>query len=58
MFETFLSNLNFNFSIICFSKTWLNDSIVDNSKYELPNYVRISQIRIRYKGGRSFSTYS
>ena len=48
----FLSNLNFSFSIICFSKTWLNDSNVDNSNYELPNYVSIHQIRNHYKGDR------
>ena len=47
----FLSNLNFRFSIICFSETWLNDSNVDNSNYELPNYVSVHQIRNHYKGG-------
>ena len=47
----FLSNLNFSFSIICFSETWLNDSNVDNSNYELPNYVSVHQIRNHYKGG-------
>ena len=45
----FLSNLNLSFSIICFSETWLNDSNVDNSNYELPNYVH--QIRNHCKGG-------
>ena len=47
----FLSNLNFSFSIICFPETWLNDSNVDNSNYELPNYVSVHQIRNHYKGG-------
>ena len=47
----FLSNLNFSFSIICFSETWLNDSNVNNSNYELPNYVSVHQIRNHYKGG-------
>ena len=47
----FLSNLNFSFSIICFSETWLNDSNVDNSNYELPNYVSVHQIRNHNKGG-------
>ena len=50
-FKIFLSNLNFSFSIICFSETWLNDSNVDNSNYELPNYVSVHQIRNHYKGG-------
>ena len=34
-----LSNLSFNFSIICFSKTWLDESsLTSQSLYELPNY--------------------
>ena len=47
----FLSNLNLSFSIICFSETWLNDSNVDNSNYELLNYVSVHQIKNHYKGG-------
>ena len=47
----FLSNLNFSFSIICFSETWLNDSNIDNSNYELPNYVSVHQIKNHYKEG-------
>ena len=47
----FLLNLNFSFSIICFSETWLNDSNVDNSNYELLNYVSVHQIINHYKGG-------
>ena len=50
-FKIFLSNLNLSFSMICFSETWLNDSNVDNSNYELPNYVSVHQIRNHYKGG-------
>ena len=45
----FLSNLNISFSIICFSETWLNDSNVDNSNHELPNYVSVHQIRNHYE---------
>ena len=48
--KMFLLNLNFSFSIMCFSETWLNDSNVDNSNYELPNYVKVHQIRNHYKG--------
>ena len=44
-FKMFLSNLNFSFSIICFSETWLNDSNIDSSNYKLPNYVCVHQIR-------------
>ena len=43
-FKMFLSNLNFSFYIICFFEAWLNDS-----KYELPNYVSVYQIRNHYK---------
>ena len=50
-FKMFVSNLNFSFSIICFSEIWLNDSNVDNSNYKLPNYVIVHQIRNHYKGG-------
>ena len=46
----FLSNLNFSFSIICFSEIWLNDSNVDNLNYEFPNYVSVHQIKSHYKG--------
>ena len=46
-----LPNLNFSFSIICFSETWLNDSNVDNSNHELLNYVSVHQIRNHYKVG-------
>ena len=44
-FKIFLSNLNFSFSIMCFFKTWLNDSNVDTSNYKLPNHVSVCQIR-------------
>ena len=47
----FLSNLNFSLSVTCFPETCLNDSNVDNSNCELPNYVSVHQIRNHYKGG-------
>ena len=51
-FKMFFSNLSFSFSIICLSETdWLNESNVDTSIYELPNYVSVHQIRIHYEGG-------
>ena len=55
-FKMFLSNLNFSFSTICFSETLLNDSNVDNSNYEWPDYVSVHQIRNHYKG-KGFSVY-
>ena len=56
-FQMFLWNLNFSFSIICFSETWLNDSNVDNSSYDLPNYVSIHQIRNHSKRAGGCSVY-
>ena len=50
-FKLFLSSLNYCFSIICFSETWLNDRNVDNSNYKLPNCSSIHQIRTHSRGG-------
>ena len=53
-FETFKkisSTLNYNFSIICFSETWLDETNNENSNYELPSYYSIHQIRNNRKGG-------
>ena len=36
-FKLLLPSLEFFFSIICFSETWLEN--LDNSTYELPNYI-------------------
>ena len=46
----FLSKLNVSFSIIYFSETWFNDSNVDSSNYELPNYISVHQKRNHYEG--------
>ena len=51
-FKNFLSTLNYNFSIICFSETWLDETNTENSNYELPGYYSIHQIRNNCKGGR------
>ena len=51
-FKLFLSNLNFDFSIICFSETWLDNSFsLSQSLYELPKYKCIHQVRSYGKGG-------
>ena len=50
-FKNFLSTLNYNFSIICFSETWLDETNNENSNYELPGYYSIHQIRNNCKGG-------
>ena len=56
-FKTFLSNLSFDFSIICFSETWLDESsLTSQSLYELPNYKSIHQIR-NYGKGDGVSIY-
>ena len=51
-FKLFLSTLSFDFSIICFSDTWLDkSSLVSQSLHELPHYESIYQIRNYGKGG-------
>ena len=52
-FKVFLSSLNFNFSAICFSETWLDDDTLSISRsfYELPNYKSIHPVRIYRKEG-------
>ena len=50
-FKNFLSTLNYNFSIICFSETWLEETNNENSSYELPGYYSTHQIRNNRKGG-------
>ena len=51
-FKLFLSNFNFDFSIICFSETWLDDSFsLSQSLYELPKYKCIHQVRSYGKEG-------
>ena len=45
-FKLFLSSLSFDFSIICFSETWLHESsLTSQSLDELPHYKSIYQIR-------------
>ena len=45
-------SLKFNFSIICFSKTWANDvNTSKNVSSQLPNYNIEHQIRKSGKGG-------
>ena len=48
-FKTFLSSLDFTFSILCFSETWCDD--LDNFTYDLPNYTSNHQKRSDCKGG-------
>ena len=45
--------MNINFSVICFSETWLDDDTLSTSRslYELPNYKSIRQIRNYCKEG-------
>ena len=51
-FKQFYSSLNFTFSIICFSETWVDDdSINKNSLFQLQNYNVLHQIRNNRKGG-------
>ena len=47
--------MNFNFSVICFSETWLDDDTLSTSQslFELPNYKSIHQVRNYNKGGET-----
>ena len=56
-FKMFLNSIDFKFSIICFSETWLDEtSSTENSLYELPNYMSKNQVRSDRRGG-GVSTY-
>ena len=56
-FKLSLSGLNFEFSIICFSETWLDESaLAYESLYKLPHYNRVHLLRGHGKGG-SVSIY-
>ena len=51
-FKLLLSSLSFDFSIICFSETCLDESsLTSQSLYELPRYKSIHQVRNYGKGG-------
>ena len=51
-FREFYESLDINFSIICFSETWANDSNFDkNSLFQIEGYNPIHQIRKNRKGG-------
>ena len=52
-FKLFLSSLNFNFSVICFLETWLDEETLSTSRclYELSKYKIIHQVRNHSKGG-------
>ena len=51
-FKHFLSSLNFEFRIICFSEIWLDDSaLACESLYKLPHYNSVHQLRGHGKGG-------
>ena len=50
-FKLLLSSLNFEFSIICFSEIWLDDSaLAYDSLYKLLHYNSIHQLRGHGKG--------
>ena len=50
--KLFLKSINFTFSVISFSETWLDYlSITRDSLYELPNYTSNHQIRSNRKRG-------
>ena len=51
-FKEFYSKINFKFSIVCFSETWVDDiSFSKNSNFQLSGYQVIHQTRKNRKGG-------
>ena len=53
--EIYLSSLNFKFSFIALSETWLDE--YRQGLYELPNYKSINEFRKNKKGGGVFIYY-
>ena len=50
-FKLFLNSINFTFSVICLSETWLGDlATIEKFSYELPNYNSTHQARGDRKG--------
>ena len=51
-FQDFYKSLNTKFSIICLTKTWANDSNINqNSLFQSEGYIPMHQIRKSRKGG-------
>ena len=51
-FKEFYSKINFKFSIVCFSETWVDDiSFSKNSNFQLSGYQVLHQTRKNRKGG-------
>ena len=51
-FKEFYSTINFKFSIVCFSETWVDDiSFSKNSNFQLSGYQVLHQTRKNRKGG-------
>ena len=54
-----LSNLNYDFSMICLTETWCSDDIFrNNSNYNLPQYNSIHQERKHKRGGGIYNNRS
>ena len=54
-FKSFVNSINFTFSIICFSETWLDETnSTENSLFELPNYMSKHQVRSDQRGSGVF----
>ena len=52
-FKNFYSKLNCTFSVICFSETWATDnSICNDSNFQIENYTVLHQVRESGRGGR------
>ncbi|XP_065675816.1 uncharacterized protein LOC136092023 [Hydra vulgaris] len=54
----FLIDCNYSFSMICLTETWCSDeSIQNNSNFQIPNYKLLSSERKAYKKGGGIATY-
>ena len=51
-FQDFVESLNFKFSAICFSETWLQPHEISDSKFQLPGYYSFHLTREKI-GGRA-----
>ena len=51
-FKEFYSTINFKFSIVCFSETWVDDILFNkNPNFQLSGYEALHQARKNCKGG-------
>ena len=50
-FQDFIESLNFKFSLICLSETWIEPHKIPDSNFQLPGYYSFHLTREKKKGG-------